>query len=365
MPRSGAGPARAQASAPTADSGGTSFESSDLSGSLPAPAAFAPADDAARVAALDRSGAVGARPEAALDGLVRLAARICAAASAEINLVGAEQLWFCAARGLGTPGETVERGLTFCTWTVQDPDRPLLVADARLDERFATNPFVTDGTIRSYAGFPLVAEGHAIGTLCVHDPEPLDLTREQLDGLAVLATAAQTQLALGRYVDELSALARTDALTGAANRRATDETLARELERSRRSGAAVALLMLDMDRFKAFNDAFGHPAGDLLLQRTAAAWRTQLRAGDLLGRWGGEEFCVVLADCPPGAAGAVAERLRVAVPDGQTCSIGVAVWDGLEDAAGLLGRADAALYAAKRAGRDRVVTAAPGAVTVA
>lgn len=313
-----------------------------------------PSDDAARVAALDRTGSIGP-PEAALDGLVRLAARICATSSAEINLVGAEQLWFCAARGLGTPGASVERGLTFCTWTILDPDRPLLVADARADERFATNPFVTDGTIGSYAGFPLISEGHAIGTMCVHDPEPRTLDADQLDALAVLATAAQTQVGLRRHVDALSALARTDALTGAANRRAMDEALERELGRSGRAGTPVALLMLDMDRFKAFNDEFGHPAGDLLLQRTAAAWRTELRAGDLLGRWGGEEFCVLLAGCLPAAAVAVADRIRAAVPDGRTCSAGVASWDGHEGAGDLVARADAALYAAKEAGRDRTV----------
>jgi diguanylate cyclase (GGDEF)-like protein len=316
-----------------------------------------PDSDTERVAALDRLGLVGAPPEAALDGLVRLAARICASASAEINLVGADQLWFCAARGLGTPGQAVERGLTFCTWTILDPDRPLLVADARTDERFAANPFVTDGTIGSYAGFPLVSEGHAIGTLCVHDPAPRALDPEQLDSLSILATAAQAQLGLRRHVDELSALARTDALTGAANRRAMDETIARELCRAERSGAAVALLMLDMDRFKAYNDTHGHPAGDVLLQRTAVAWRAELRGGDLLGRWGGEEFCVLLADCDPSAAAAVAERLRIAVPADSTCSAGLACWDGGEDAGALVARADAALYEAKRAGRDRVVVA--------
>ncbi|MCW3041285.1 MAG: histidine kinase [Solirubrobacterales bacterium] len=309
------------------------------------------------MAALDRLGAVGAQPEAALDGLVRLAARVCSAASAEINLVGAEQLWFRAAQGLGTPGVAVPRELTFCTWTVLDPDRPLLVDDALEDERFKANPFVADGTIRSYAGFPLISEGHAIGTMCVHDPAPKTLSPDQLDALSVLATAAQTQVGLRRHVEALSAMARTDALTGAANRRAIDEALDRELSRSARSGTPMALVMLDMDRFKSFNDEFGHPAGDLLLQRTAAAWKRELRAGDLLGRWGGEEFCVLLADCRPEAAAAVAERVRAAVPDGRSCSAGVASWNGHESIAELVLRTDRALYEAKHAGRDRTVLA--------
>lgn len=316
-----------------------------------------PLDDQARVAAVARVGSAADPPEAALDGLVRVAARLTAAASAEINLIGAEQLWFCAARGLGTPGGVVERRLTFCSRTILDPDRPLLVTDARRDPRFAENPYVVDGTIGSYAGFPLISEGQAIGSLCVHDPAPRSLTRDQIDSLSVLATAAQTQLGLRRHVDALSALARTDALTGTANRRAMDEAILREFGRAGRSGAPIGLLMLDMDRFKQFNDTYGHPAGDLLLQRTAAAWRTELRTADLLARWGGEEFCALLSDCPPAQIAAVADRLRAAVPDGRTCSIGAASWDGHEPAAGLIARADQALYRAKHAGRNQTIVA--------
>jgi diguanylate cyclase (GGDEF)-like protein len=113
--------------------------------------------------------------------------------------------------------------------------------------------------------------------------------------------------------------------------------------------------MLDLDHFKAYNDTHGHQAGDRLLKAAAAAWREVLRPGDLLARYGGEEFVAVLADCPPQEARAVAERLRRSTPSGETCSIGVATWDGAEAVDALVRRADEALYAAKRAGRDRVV----------
>ncbi len=304
-----------------------------------------------------RSGLTGAQPDAALDGLVRLAKKLCGTDSAEINLVGADELRFVAACGLGTPGQPVPRELTFCTWTILDPDRPMIVPDARADARFAQNPFVLDGTIGTYAGVPLIFDGQAIGTMCVHDPTPNRMDADKLDTLRVLATAAQSQIALRRHVDELSALARTDALTGAANRRAMDEALERELHRVGRSGGALAIAMLDMDRFKVFNDTFGHPSGDLLLQRTATAWRGQLRACDVLARWGGEEFCVLLADCRADGAVSSADRLRSVVPGDQTCSVGVATWDGEEDVDGLVGRADVALYEAKAAGRDRTVLA--------
>lgn len=318
-----------------------------------------PDSETHRLEAVRHSGIRDTAPEAVLDGLVELAARICGTSSAEINLVDADDLWFCAARGMGTPGATVARELTFCTWTVLDRDRPLLVADAADDPRFSQNPFVVDGTIRSYAGYPLLAEGEAIGTLCVHDPAPRALDADQLHALSVLAAAAQAQLALRRHVDELGALVRTDALTGAANRRAIDETLERELAQADRRAAPLSFLLLDLDHFKAYNDAHGHQAGDLLLQRAARAWRGALRAGDLLGRWGGEEFCVVLPDCTPERAHDVAERLRELVPDDVSCSIGIAGSAPGETATQLVARADAALYSAKGAGRDRVVAAVP------
>jgi diguanylate cyclase (GGDEF)-like protein len=115
--------------------------------------------------------------------------------------------------------------------------------------------------------------------------------------------------------------------------------------------------MLDLDHFKDFNDKLGHQAGDRLLKASAAAWRTQLRATDTLTRYGGEEFAIVLPNCSPEDATELLERVRTATPAGQTASAGVASWDGVENPAILISRADAALYEAKEAGRDRVVIA--------
>jgi diguanylate cyclase (GGDEF)-like protein len=113
--------------------------------------------------------------------------------------------------------------------------------------------------------------------------------------------------------------------------------------------------MLDLDHFKAYNDEFGHQAGDRLLKQAAAAWNAQLRASDTLARYGGEEFALALPACPLEEALIVVERLRAVTPGGQTCSAGVVCWDGAEPPADLVGRADAALYEAKNAGRDRTI----------
>jgi diguanylate cyclase (GGDEF)-like protein/PAS domain S-box-containing protein len=168
-----------------------------------------------------------------------------------------------------------------------------------------------------------------------------------------------------RLEDQLRALATRDSLTGAANRRYFVERLERERERCLRSGAKLALCMLDADHFKLVNDGFGHVAGDHVLQAIASAAQGELRAADVLGRLGGEEFGILLPDTDLKGALVLAERVRSAVAarrvpstDGReirvTISVGVAELSGNEPFESLLQRADRALYGAKDRGRDRV-----------
>lgn len=152
----------------------------------------------------------------------------------------------------------------------------------------------------------------------------------------------------------------TDPLTGIPNRRFFEERLAEEVRRLRRRPGAAALLLVDVDRFKNVNDRHGHQAGDRVLQAVARALAAGLRESDVLARWGGEEFVILLPDTPLGAAGEIAERLRRRVM-GAGCRPAVTVSIGLAAAAGdpgiWLERADRALYGAKAAGRNRVVVA--------
>jgi diguanylate cyclase (GGDEF)-like protein len=236
--------------------------------------------------------------------------------------------------------------------------RGRFVADYLAEERVARAAQQSSG-LRSAHYEPVLRDGAVAGVLVVANR---DLRARDAGGIGALmrlvAGEAGTALALSDLLARLDAQARTDQLTGVANRRTWDHELPRELARAHRTREPLAMAMLDLDRFKAYNDTYGHPAGDRLLRSAAAAWSERLRTTDVLARYGGEEFAVLLPACDAASAQRVAEQLRAAVPGGQTCSIGVATWDGVETAEELVARADAALYAAKDSGRDRVMSAA-------
>ncbi len=165
--------------------------------------------------------------------------------------------------------------------------------------------------------------------------------------------------------ERLAELARTDGLTGLANRREAERWLALEAQRSLRSGNQFTVLMLDIDHFKRINDTHGHHAGDMVLRDLAAVLRQSIRSLDLAARWGGEEFLVGLSETDLQGARTVAENIRSSLarnpcgagedPIPVTVTIGISPCSG-RDPAACLRRADEALYAGKRSGRDRVVT---------
>jgi diguanylate cyclase (GGDEF)-like protein len=171
--------------------------------------------------------------------------------------------------------------------------------------------------------------------------------------LLVVARMAGLTRQVEQQARELSDLAARDGLTGVGNRRAWDVRLHAAVTAAHAAGQPLTVALLDLDHFKRFNDTYGHQAGDHLLKSAAAAWLDVLRRDDVLYRYGGEEFGLVL----PGAAGTDAlqliERLGEVVPSGQSFSAGVASLDGAETPEELVARADAALYRAKADGRAR------------
>jgi len=186
--------------------------------------------------------------------------------------------------------------------------------------------------------------------------------------LALSFHAMLMALVVIRLVADLQRLSRHDGLTGLLNRRALEDALTAQVQRSQRNGEPFCVLMLDADHFKAINDRFGHAVGDQALKHLSTLLRGHMREVDRVARFGGEEFLVLLPGLGLAAALPVAERLREQVAAAplahgdavipMSVSIGMAEWAGAqEDTSRLLVRADAALYQAKRHGRDRVSAA--------
>jgi diguanylate cyclase (GGDEF)-like protein len=196
-------------------------------------------------------------------------------------------------------------------------------------------------------------DGEPVGMLVVGWSEVLTEAAAHVSAVGLLTHEAALLLSRADQLARLAGIATTDALTGLPNRRAWDARVKRAIH----DDEPIAVAILDLDNFKAFNDTHGHLEGDALLRDTAAAWSEHIGDGDLLARLGGEEFGLLLPGCDEEVAEATVERLRGAVTHDQTCSAGLAVRRGAESVNSAIKRADVALYAAKRAGRDLARTA--------
>jgi len=176
-----------------------------------------------------------------------------------------------------------------------------------------------------------------------------------------------TSMALTRYQRRVEEMATTDKLTGLLNRQTLDLLFQQAINLSKRAGEPLSIILADLDHFKEINDKMGHLVGDQALKRTAMCLRQHLRVTDTVCRWGGEEFLMILPNCDAAAATALAEKLRAALegdpelrafaPSCCTASFGVAQHLAEETVESLVARADTAMYAAKQAGRNCVMTA--------
>ncbi|MEK7470078.1 MAG: sensor domain-containing diguanylate cyclase [Planctomycetota bacterium] len=337
-----------------------------------------PADEDRRLAALRALRILDTPSEERFDRITRTARRMFGVPIALITLVDGDRQWFKSCQGLGV-NETA-RSISFCGHAILN-DAPMVVADAAADPRFHDNPLVTgDPNIRFYAGCPLKSpDGAKLGTLCLIGREPRTFSTEEVVALQDLAAWAEgelsqvrlgeTQLALIQERDEFKRRAMIDALTQVWNRGTIIEILKAEVARAARQSHALSVAMVDCDRFKEINDTQGHAAGDAVLRELAQRFRGAIRAYDAVGRYGGEEFLVVLPDCTSPPARALSERLREGVAGAAfeagkgklavTVSVGVATMDrgAVATAEDLVAAADDALYRAKAAGRNRVETA--------
>lgn len=347
-----------------------------------------PADEATRLATLQLYQILDTPPERAFDDLVRIASTICRTDMAAVSLIDRDRQWFKASKGLAV-SET-GRDVAFCAHAILDPQQLFVIENATLDPRFHDNPLVTgDPNIRFYAGAPLLGlGGQPLGTLCVLDDEPAHLDDEQRQALEALSRQAaqllephrvshalqqqlrerewyenqlaQYSVSLEQLNADLTEQTRTDPLTGLPNRRAFSAALNAAIAQCGERGTPVALAMVDIDHFKTINDMHGHDVGDEVLVALSALLRAHVAGRGRVARLGGEEFVLLLPDCDIERARLQCEFLReevallpINLP--LTVSIGVTALRVGESPEIGLRRADQALYAAKHAGRNRVV----------
>lgn len=335
-------------------------------------AAPLPEDEDQRLASLIALRILGTERTADFDIFPGLAGQLFTAPMAAISFIDKDRQWFKASVGLEV--EETPRNVSFCAHAIMQPGEVLYVPDASKDPRFADNPLVTGSMgLRFYAGAPIIGPGgHAMGTLCVMDCQPRDVPPAALEQLRQLAVGVGVAIRLHSSVRELRKLSVTDALTGLENRAGFNQRLAALLQPETGEPAiCIGILFMDLDGFKGINDVFGHTAGDKALQTVAKRLLAVTRATDIVVRFGGDEFCVLVEDVQD-VVGLqnLAERIHASLAEpfileGQNVklrtSIGIAFCKSdAEDAESLVKRADTALYDAKRAGRGttRFATAA-------
>ncbi len=260
---------------------------------------------------------------------------------------------------------------------VAESTEPLVVPDLEDHPLFSARSGAAAGQVRGFAAVPIPSSrDYARAALCLLDTKPLALSATEIDALAaygrhvgleldrVSAIVPDRKLSLDMPddVEALQHLASTDPLTGVANRRGGEKHIANEVSRAKREKRPLSCILIDIDRFKAVNDTFGHQAGDQLLRDISALLRRTVRAYDILVRWGGEEFLLVLPGVGLELARILADRLRAAVEaldthgiGPVTVSAGAAEFENDYEFASTLRTADRRLYQAKASGRNCVV----------
>jgi diguanylate cyclase (GGDEF)-like protein len=258
---------------------------------------------------------------------------------------------------------------TWAGWVLRAREEPLAIRMERRSGMPILDPKERSTAGASFLAVPLKSGRRVSGALLLtRDRE--SFTAREVRLLRIYCNQAAVALDNAIVRERVENLAATDGLTGLFNRRYFDSALARELARCDRSSSSLALLIADIDHFKSFNDTYGHAMGDLVLKKVASVFASALRKADVLARFGGEEFVVILPNVTARGAIESAQRLRESVaaaaihPGGPrkrvTVSIGAALFPAeAADAESLLKAADGALYEAKRQGRNRVVAKSP------
>ncbi len=320
-----------------------------------------PPDEIARLASLHSYQILGTGPDARFDLFTQLGTWVFDTPFCAIHFVGDQTTFFKSA--IGFASYEPPRKTSICAHAVGLDAPVMAVEDLSKDPRFSDHPLVTKKNFRFYAGALLrSSSNHALGTFCIADTKPRILSDEDSRRLQALAGGVVSVLELHRCGIQLLEAANRDPLTGLYNRRHFEIALHGSVERAR-VGSPFALMFLDLDRFKPINDTLGHTAGDATLCEVARRLETAARRSDVVARLAGDEFVLLIRDTADERAIArLATRLLAAVAapfafEGQDIHMGVSIGitlcpDHADTPADLLRFADAALYDAKRAGRN-------------
>lgn len=336
------------------------------------PTAAMPENEQQRLEALNELGILYTPLEDQFDKITRILCRMFYMPIAYVSLIDSDTQWIKSNQGLDLI--TVPRSSSICAHTLL-ADECIICEDLTQDERFKDNPFVTSGLkVRFYAGFALKSRGHNIGTLCMIDDKPRKFSNEDIATMRDITSWAQTEINLTQLsevqiqlitdLDQAQTAAKIDGLTHLWNQTAIKDILLRAHHRHLLKENPYTLMMIDIDKFKLINDNYGHPFGDQIIQAVADSLRASLRPGDAIGRYGGDEFLIILENCPHRRAEELGQRLLshihglTFISKGEkincSISIGLASTDHiqLDSPEALLEHADQSLYLAKESGRD-------------
>ncbi|MFC2051959.1 diguanylate cyclase [Chloroflexota bacterium] len=257
-------------------------------------------------------------------------------------------------------GERIPIKGTATEW-VANHKQALVESDLLQESKFSTGRDHLKQGVRSIAYLPLIVKDKAIGSLIVSSRHPNAYSNRHLNLLQQLASQIAMPIENSRLYAEVEEKTRTDELTGLFNRRSLDEVITGEVNRYSRYGGVFSLIILDLDHFKAFNDNYGHLAGDKILREVGSIIKNSIRSADRAFRYGGDEFAILLPNTSINATNQVVERIRKQIASKVlagsipvTASLGLASWPangtGADD---VIAAADAALYHAKRSGGNR------------
>ncbi|QEY31293.1 diguanylate cyclase [Synechococcus sp. RSCCF101] len=328
-----------------------------------------PANESDRLNALRRLKILDTPLDERFERITRMVCRSLQVPVAAVSLVDEQRQWFKSIQGL--PVAETSRDVAFCAHAILG-DSMMVVPDARKDPRFADNPLVTgEPGIRFYAGYPLkLSDTIKLGTLCAIGWEPRempDCDRQLLEDLGKTVESELQALALSHQqsevIDELNELARqalVDPLTRLWNREGLNRMLHKEWDYAIRKQNSLALAMIDCDGFKQINDRHGHLIGDAYLRQLAGILLSRLRPYDTIGRWGGDEFMVIMPATTADEGLSVMQRLLATIADRTidteagpiqprvTIGAAAAIPDPGSSAQALLGTADDVLIALKQ-----------------